>query len=504
MRNYSLKHTLPGTNKQLFICSCGHQSHHTFVKHDMQCPECGNSTPFVLDTFDNLSFSEVPFTKELLYWESTSKDLYKFELNIFLIKNAYKMNFSTKKIKLLNEKYKDYQEHHYILSFNGHAYNEPMLKIINVKDPEKEYTLKSFKSEFTKIIGNFKNSNYYQRLNKNELNNADWFKYKFYNNANESMNTVVKNILTDLNKLEEYCKDYEKLIKIDIDPYNLNGQINKEGKTPAEMLKITPQSVKILKEIGSKHHNFIQIVERELKGQAINYINTFGKLDDYNIYNATRLSKLVKDANLSIPKLYKYIYKEAPIQQGLYKEYETLTLLYDSFNLAKDLGLPFDKNPKALKRYHDTLVKEHKVIADAKKNELFANVMQDFKHLEFMPDAKVIMPKEDSEEEPKIIPPEFLIKLPIDAQDLIREGKVMRHCVASYVDRVIRRETLIFFLRRTSAPNEPFCTIEVSPIDLQIRQVKGKGNRKITELEAIKTIKQWCTKKNIKWNESTW
>lgn len=504
MRNYCLTHSMPGIDKNLFVCSCGHQSYHQRLYPNgeaIECPECKNSTPVYLESFNELSFSEVEFERQFLYWEKTSDDLYKFNLNIFLIRNAYKMNYSTKKIKLLNEKYKHFLECHYVISFNGHAYNEPIIKITNIKKPQEEYSLDSLRKEIIQIYQTSCNRKI--RKHYKNIDNSSWLKNKFYSES-EDFSYSLRSVFRDLEELENYCKIYEQLIKIGIDPYYLNGKIKQDGSTPVEILQLTPQSVKILKEIGSKYHNALQVIEKEFQGQAINYINTFAKLDDYDTHNATRLAKLVNEANLSIPKLYKYLHKEAPMQQGLYNPSETLTLLYDSFNLAKDLELPFDKNPKALKRYHDTLVKEHKVIADAKKNEMFAIAMEEYKHLEYTPDAKVIMPKEGSEEEPKIIPPEFLIRLPKDAQDLIREGKVMRHCVASYVDRIIRRETLVFFLRRSSAPDEPFCTIEVSPITLNIRQVKGKGNRKITELNATKTIEKWCKKRNIKWDKYVW
>lgn len=502
MQNYKLRHTLPGHDKELFVCSCGHQSFHDTATSSIACPDCGEDTPLFIGTFNELRFGEVSFEKHVIYFkEDKDKLLYKFDIDIFLIKNAYKMNFGTKKMKLLDEKYSDYTKYHYRISFNGHAYNEPMVKIINVLEPDKEYNDALLKRELGKLVNEFRNYSDY-RIRNMHLKNAGYM--NSLNRHDEAdVYMTVSRILRDLKDVEDYCKQYEKLIKIGLDPHDLNGELIQTGRTPAEILNLTPHAVKILKEIGGNKHRALQIIEKNFKEQSNNYINTFAKIDNYDTHNATRLSRLVNEARLSIPKLYKFLYKDAPMQQGLYNTNETLTLLFDSYNLAKDLGLPFDKNPKALKRYHDTLVKEHAVIADKKKNELFANITNENKYLEYRPDDKVIMPEEGSEGEPQVIAPEFFIKLPVDAQDLIREGKIMRHCVASYVDRVIRRDTMIFFLRRTVTPDEPYCTIEVSPDTLTVRQVKGKGNKKITDIVANKTIREWCKKRNITWN-GTW
>ena len=76
----------------------------------------------------------------------------------------------------------------------------------------------------------------------------------------------------------------------------------------------------------------------------------------------------------------------------------------------------------------------------------------------------------------------------------------MRHCVASYVDRVIREECLIFFLRKADDINTPFATIEVDPDTNKIRQVKCKANTKLKDVQAESFINKWCKKTNIKWN----
>jgi len=57
---------------------------------------------------------------------------------------------------------------------------------------------------------------------------------------------------------------------------------------------------------------------------------------------------------------------------------------------------------------------------------------------------------------------DYVIVQPQSAEDIVREGKVLSHCVGGYAARHGAGELTIMFLRRKDEPNEPFYTIEVS------------------------------------------
>lgn len=57
---------------------------------------------------------------------------------------------------------------------------------------------------------------------------------------------------------------------------------------------------------------------------------------------------------------------------------------------------------------------------------------------------------------------EFSITIPKTTQDIINEGKALHHCVGVYVDKVVRREDMIYFLRKDR--EVPYITIEVNMI----------------------------------------
>lgn len=84
----------------------------------------------------------------------------------------------------------------------------------------------------------------------------------------------------------------------------------------------------------------------------------------------------------------------------------------------------------------------------------------------------------------------FSITIPKSTQAIIEEGRKLRHCVGVYVDKVIRREDMIFFLRKNR--EVPYVTIEVK--DKKVTQIEGGlDNRYISkDSEEYKAIQEWA------------
>ncbi len=72
--------------------------------------------------------------------------------------------------------------------------------------------------------------------------------------------------------------------------------------------------------------------------------------------------------------------------------------------------------------------------------------------------------------------------------DIVREGKVLRHCVASYIEKVASGKTTIVFLREKNRIDEPFYTIEV--MGEKIVQVKGFANKNAND-EIMEFVSEW-------------
>ena len=61
---------------------------------------------------------------------------------------------------------------------------------------------------------------------------------------------------------------------------------------------------------------------------------------------------------------------------------------------------------------------------------------------------------------------------------MIREGTFLNHCVgkSGYEQKVIREESLIFFLRKAEQPDRPFVTVEYSIPEHKVLQSYGFEN----------------------------
>lgn len=84
----------------------------------------------------------------------------------------------------------------------------------------------------------------------------------------------------------------------------------------------------------------------------------------------------------------------------------------------------------------------------------------------------------------------FSITIPKSTQAIIEEGRKLRHCVGVYVDKVIRREDMIYFLRKDR--EVPYVTIEVK--DKKVTQVEGDMNNRFIgkDTPEYNTIKEWA------------
>lgn len=74
---------------------------------------------------------------------------------------------------------------------------------------------------------------------------------------------------------------------------------------------------------------------------------------------------------------------------------------------------------------------------------------------------------------------ELSVILPRDNQDLVREGKVLRHCVGGYGSSHAKGTSLIFFIRKYRRPERPYYTLNISmtgkPSEIQLH---GYGNER--------------------------
>lgn len=132
----------------------------------------------------------------------------------------------------------------------------------------------------------------------------------------------------------------------------------------------------------------------------------------------------------------------------------------DYLHNADLLGYDLSKNatlfPKDLKKAHDKAMKLVKVKKDSVVDAKLRNLCKELSSLYGFRDS------------------DYIVRAPSCLKDLLIEGERQQNCVAGYAPRVARQETVVLFIRKADAPDEPFVTVEVR--NGHVVQVRGYGN----------------------------
>lgn len=92
---------------------------------------------------------------------------------------------------------------------------------------------------------------------------------------------------------------------------------------------------------------------------------------------------------------------------------------------------------------------------------------------------------------------DYLIAVPQTILDIIKEGRMLHHCVGNdgsgerYYERIERRESFILFLRRAEEPEDPYYTLEIEP-DGTVRQKRSLFDRQYKDIDhATEFLLKW-------------
>ena len=135
---------------------------------------------------------------------------------------------------------------------------------------------------------------------------------------------------------------------------------------------------------------------------------------------------------------------------------------------GRDLEDSLVRWPRDLKASHNRQIEERRA-AEARKEAakrakqiaarapLFQARAQELEKLSFALDGLMIRPCANEEE-------------------LIAEGKLLHHCVATYAKDYAEGRTAILFIRRVDQPEKPFFTLEFDEKGKKVKQNRGLRN----------------------------
>lgn len=177
--------------------------------------------------------------------------------------------------------------------------------------------------------------------------------------------------------------------------------------------------------------------------------------------------------------------------EALYEDFLSMrnTLIQSHFIRKTDAPLDLftkTRDEKEIQVMHDKLAKWEtirKEVMYSDSSEAWKHQYEEWKKLEYMPKKG-----------------DYCIVAPKRANDLVKEGKKLHHCVASYVERVSENKTNIYFIRNKDAKDEPFYTVEVQKGI--IKQVHGLNNCNPTP-DVLMFVTRWAEAKKLLLGEYT-
>jgi hypothetical protein len=148
--------------------------------------------------------------------------------------------------------------------------------------------------------------------------------------------------------------------------------------------------------------------------------------------------------------------------------------------LGLDMTLPKNRFPKDFKRWHDTRIDQYHT-AKAKADEK--------QRVEFYKQFAAVAEKYLSLQKRGV----YAMLIARSPAELYFEGEILKHCVGkmNYEQKMVREETLIFFVRSVKQPDIPFVTVEYSLKQRRVLQCYGLESKRPDENVLTFVNKVW-------------
>ena len=267
------------------------------------------------------------------------------------------------------------------------------------------------------------------------------------------------NFAFNIEKLICDCKKHisisEKLVKVGLyrlakdylntNIYSTSNVINYTGGTINQMLRVFNDDAKILIDCDVTMSALSLFCKLREQGKRLNQ-SQLSLIINCNIDCAT----LYSIANIvPIGKVIKYLSKQnAKDKTRIYRDY-----LESCKDLKYDISNSFVAFPNNLVERHDLNVE---ILNDIlmSKNCKTAN----YKYYTIQQISNTLNQTYYFEDET------YLIRAPIDAGEIIKEGHSLHHCVggSGYLSRMASKTTVILFLRKKDAPDKSYYTLEMN------------------------------------------
>lgn len=257
--------------------------------------------------------------------------------------------------------------------------------------------------------------------------------------------------------------------------------IHWDAETPADFLGVKSKELRWLQEAGKYSWERVEALGlyRRQKGKsALADCLRFAQIQmDGN--KQKMLLKRMREHGVSIGRLLRYMNKHCLEKRTIRSAMDAyVDYLVAAEGVGLDLNNPIFLMPRDFEEKHDqvtaawsAVLAERRRKAEAERRAAVAETRRKAQE-KFRGRVKSLARRYTYTDG------ELLVRPAVNAEEIVREGKLLHHCVGGYADRHISGATTILFLRRRSAPGKPLCTIEVN--GNSIRQIHGWDDERTT------------------------
>ncbi len=269
-------------------------------------------------------------------------------------------------------------------------------------------------------------------------------------------------------------------------------RLNTDGRTPVEMLGIPKNYISILREIDGTTgelqllkqckadkifpsaqdiHEFYQKFRGD--DELLGVINNHMSIRKFINYMGKQIKKQSERKETPCCTAWKYL-RNYSKEERIREKYKNLSkdwMDYISWcaTLKYNMKDMYVILPPDFGMAHDRVMKEYQSFKDEQERKRQAEMEKMIKEaLEAAGNLPAMMMKAKG----------LMIILPKSGDEIKEEGRVLHHCVGSYVERVAKGKTMILFVRKESEPNVPYFTLEYR--DGKVIQCRGKNNCSMT------------------------
>ena len=222
------------------------------------------------------------------------------------------------------------------------------------------------------------------------------------------------------------------------------------------------------------------------------YYNAFKKLTSfYRTFDKENIERL----NVDYKRFVNNLIRLGEKNETAYNVVKDTISAYLNINNPPEINWYFDSYSDIV-RAHDALDEIRR--REAEERRALYN-MAEADRLKKLEEKRIKIDKERKQYEYE--DDSFIIRLPKDANEIVREGSMQRICIGGYAASHSQGHTNLFLLRKKSEPDVPFYAIEMK--NNTIIQIHGFGNRWLgNNPEAIPTVVRWLRKNGISCKET--